>query len=246
MTGKRPRLWPGPLVISGPGVPAHRVPAGVGGPPVAPPAFEPRRAQRAAPPDPHEHAVGERTLAGLAMGQAGAVQAGAVQAGVLPNGLAESPVRRALVVDDDPEVRRALARYLRPELDVRLAGSVSDARAVVASLDRLDVAFIDWELPDGTGEQILEWLSRWPDAIRVLISARFTSSVSPLSKSGVGDGARLRPSALPTDWSSAASVGLVSENPLKNRALANLLLGKPVATSVIEALKRAALALPQG
>jgi CheY-like chemotaxis protein len=117
---------------------------------------------------------------------------------------------RAIVVDDDPEIRRALARLLRPELDVWLAGSVAQAEAVLADLDRVDVAFVDWELPDGTGEQILERLAHWPDAIRVLISARVVSS----------------------------------ENPLKNRALANLVLGKPVARGVVEALKRATLVLP--
>jgi CheY-like chemotaxis protein len=122
-----------------------------------------------------------------------------------------TPAARALVVDDDPEIRRALARLLRPELDVHLAGSVAQAQALLEQLDRIDVAFIDWELPDGTGEQILERLAHWPDAIRVLISARASS-----------------------------------ENLLENRALANLILSKPLALGVIEALKRAALALPHG
>lgn len=116
----------------------------------------------------------------------------------------------ALVVDDDPEIRRALTRLLRPELEVHVAGSVAQAEATLARLDRVDVAFVDWELPDGTGEQILERLARWPDAIRVLISARVS----------------------------------FSENPLRNRALANLVLGKPLAIGVVDALKRAALALP--
>jgi CheY-like chemotaxis protein len=133
---------------------------------------------------------------------------------------------RALVVDDDPEVRRALARLLRPELDVHLAGSVVQAEALLARLDRVDLAFVDWELPDGTGEQILERLAAWPDAIRVLISAR-------LSSGGAGLG------GVPSSQASR------SENPLKNRSLANLVLGKPVARGVVDALKLAALALPQ-
>jgi CheY-like chemotaxis protein len=124
--------------------------------------------------------------------------------------VAPTPVARALIVDDDPEIRRALARLLRPELDVHLAGSVAQAEALLARLDRVDLAFIDWELPDGTGEQILERLAHWPDAIRVLISARVASG----------------------------------EKLLTNRALANLVLGKPLALGVIDALKRAALALP--
>jgi CheY-like chemotaxis protein len=122
-----------------------------------------------------------------------------------------TPMARALVVDDDPEIRRALGRLLRPELDVHLAGLVAQAEALLARLDRVDLALIDWELPDGTGEQILERLARWPDAVRVLISARASS-----------------------------------ENLLENRALANLVLSKPLALGVIEALKRAALASRQG
>jgi CheY-like chemotaxis protein len=202
-----------------------------------PPPFEPRRAERASlPPD-------ERFVDGAASMSRGQPSPSAGPA--LARALAPSPVPRALVVDDDPEVRRALARFLRPELDVCLAGSVSDARALVENLDRLDMAFVDWELPDGTGEQILEWLTRWPDAIRVLISARFAADlVGPGSASSVGVE---RTSSRPSEWSSdlgEMSGARSKENPLKNRALANLVLAKPVATNVIEALKRAALALP--
>jgi two-component system sensor histidine kinase TorS len=143
------------------------------------------------------------------------MSSGAISSGALaraPLIAPATPLARALVVDDDPEIRRALARLLKPELDVHLAGSVAQAEAVLARLDRVDVAFVDWELPDGTGEQILERLAHWPDAIRVLISARVASG----------------------------------EKLLENRALANLVLGKPLALGVIEALKRAALALPHG
>ena len=241
-------------------------------------AFEPRRAQRALPPtgvDRTDRAVAEPRLNSVApMNDGPTRSAGAAATLVAVQPALSAPVRRALVVDDDPEVRRALARFLRPELDVSLAGSVSDAKAVLAQLDRLDVAFVDWELPDGTGEQILEWLSRWPDAIRVLISARFSSSTSPpsspLPRTDTGDvslAASRTPSAMtpsamtPSERLHAglssstreeigekagerSSEDLMRSNPLKNRALANLVLGKPVAMSVLEALKRAALALP--
>ena len=256
-------------------------------------AFEPRRAQRALPPtgvDRTDRAVAEPRLNSVApMNDGPTRSAGAAATLVAVQPALSAPVRRALVVDDDPEVRRALARFLRPELDVSLAGSVSDAKAVLAQLDRLDVAFVDWELPDGTGEQILEWLSRWPDAIRVLISARFSSSTSPpsspLPRTDTGDVAlaasrtpsaatpsaatpsaatpsAMTPSAMtPSERLHAglssstreeigekagerSSEDLMRSNPLKNRALANLVLGKPVAMSVLEALKRAALALP--
>jgi CheY-like chemotaxis protein len=205
MTEKPPRSWSKPIVSSG--VDAFPPLAAVrrGGPASAP-AFEPRRAER-------ESAVVASTerLESDGLAREGlALPARAAHA--VARVAAPAPRPRALVVDDDPEVRRALARLLRPELDVWVAGSVAQAEVILTELDRVDVAFVDWELPDGTGEQILERLALWPDAIRVLISARVVSS----------------------------------ENPLKNRALANLVLGKPVARGVVDALKRAALVLPHG
>jgi len=116
----------------------------------------------------------------------------------------------AFIVEDDPEVWRALARHLGPELHVHLAATVAQAEVLLAQLERVDLAFVDLELPDGSGERILEQLARWPDAIRVLIS----------------------------------ETGGCDEDALKNRTLANIVLRKPVLPRVIEALKRAALALP--
>jgi CheY-like chemotaxis protein len=91
-----------------------------------------------------------------------------------------------------------------------LAATVAQAEVLLADLERVDLAFVDLELPDGSGERILEQLARWPDAIRVLISG----------------------------------TGGCDEDALKNRTLANIVLRKPVLPRVIEALKRAALALP--
>jgi DNA-binding response OmpR family regulator len=113
-------------------------------------------------------------------------------------------------VEADPDVWRPLARHLGPELHVCLAATVAQAEVVLADLERVDLAFVDLELPDGSGERILEQLARWPDAIRVLISGS----------------------------------GGCDEDALKNRTLANIVLRKPVLPRVIEALKRAALALP--
>jgi CheY-like chemotaxis protein len=95
--------------------------------------------------------------------------------------------RCALIVDEDREGRTALARCLMPELEVHVAGSVNQAVFSLAELDRVDVAFVDLELPDGSGEHILERLTRWPDAIRVLVSGR-----------ALGDENRLKNRALTT------------------------------------------------
>lgn len=118
----------------------------------------------------------------------------------------------ALIVEDDPEVWGALAAHLGPELHVHLAATVARAEVLLRQLERVDLAFVGLELPDGSGERILERLTRWPDAIRVLLSG----------------------------------TGRCDEDTLKNRALANIVLRKPVLPRAIEALKRAALALPNG
>ncbi len=200
MTKKLPRRWAKRIVIPGADVTPR---AGVNPRDVIP------RAEGATPAAPEQQALVEALSSGAL--SSGTLSSGTLS-GVLARAVPATPMARALVVDDDPEIRRALARLLRPELDVHLAGSVAQAEAMLARLDRVDLAFIDWELPDGTGEQILERLAHWPDAIRVLISARVSSG----------------------------------EKLLENRALANLVLGKPLALGVIDALKRAALALPNG
>lgn len=57
-----------------------------------------------------------------------------------------------LVVDDDPIVRRALARMLRGEWEVKEAGSARDAEELLASADiRIDLLLTDVILPIGNG-----------------------------------------------------------------------------------------------
>ena len=145
--------------------------------------------------------------------------------------------RCALVVDDDPEICRALARCLKPELEVHLAGSVREAEAALAALARVDLAFVDWELPDGSGERILEQLVRWPDSIRVLISGRLAPNQSASNDTASNDS---------VSKEDVSKESLSNENPLRNRALANLVLRKPLAFHVVEALKHATLGLPNG
>src|SRR5690606_15011698 len=81
----------------------------------------------------------------------------------------------ALVVDDDPLVRRAVSRQLAATFSVFAAGTLEGAlgtlERLVAPSEPLNLAFVDYELPDGTGLPILERLEAWPDSIRVLMSA---------------------------------------------------------------------------
>jgi CheY-like chemotaxis protein len=140
-------------------------------------------------------------------------------------GVTQGHARKALVVDDDPSVRRGLARWLRPELDVYLAASVREARELSSKLDCVDLALVDLELPDGSGEEVLQLVTRWPDAISVLMSGSFRG----------GDGRTVTDRLIENR--------LIEDRSLENRALANLMLKKPIAAHVIAALKKAALEL---
>src|SRR6187549_1922565 len=83
----------------------------------------------------------------------------------------------AFVVDDDPLVRRAISRQLATTFTVFVAGTMASALGTLERLEALapseplNLAFIDYELPDGTGLPILERLQAWPEGIRVLMSA---------------------------------------------------------------------------
>ena len=122
----------------------------------------------------------------------------------------------AIVVESDREVRSAIAALLEHELEVQGADSELGAAALLEQLRQVDLAFIDLELPPAerslrVGEDLLERLQRWPDAIRVLLVAKVETS---------------------------------TELP-RQRHLAHLLLSKPPAPCVIQALKRATLRLPR-
>jgi DNA-binding NtrC family response regulator len=76
----------------------------------------------------------------------------------------------AIVVDSDPGVRRTIEGCLEPEFEVRAAECAVRASALIGSLRRVDLAFLDLELSQsGREEPLLARLRHWPDAIRVLL-----------------------------------------------------------------------------
>jgi CheY-like chemotaxis protein len=79
---------------------------------------------------------------------------------------------RALVVDDDPLIRRTLARELRPCFEVLDADHVTAALARFAT-DAIDVVVTDLELGAGPSgiELLAEVRQRHPGCARILVSA---------------------------------------------------------------------------
>ncbi len=85
----------------------------------------------------------------------------------------QSTLRAALVVDDEPLVRRATQMTLgRAGYEVHLAGSADEAEAVADAHDgRFDVAVLDLRMPGRDGVQLATALrARWPNLRIVLYS----------------------------------------------------------------------------
>jgi CheY-like chemotaxis protein len=133
----------------------------------------------------------------------------------------------AVLVNDDAEVGRLLASSLAPELEVHVARTIQQAWELFEDLRRVDLAFLDLELPGGDTDELLERLARWPNTIRVLLaSALFDDDGSKLSNEKAG--------------SEVARHGRV----LKHRHLVHLVIRKPPALPVVQALKSMVLDLP--
>ena len=91
----------------------------------------------------------------------------------IPAALAVGTKRRALVVDDEPTIRSALARYLRRQgWD---AEEAEDGRAALSKLDRTgphgyQVVVSDLRMPHYSGVELHDWLAEHrPDLFARLI-----------------------------------------------------------------------------
>ncbi len=67
---------------------------------------------------------------------------------------------RAVLIDDEPPARRKLRHLLAPEHDIAIVGEAGSGAESVELLNRLqpDVAFLDVQLPDCTGFDVVEAL----------------------------------------------------------------------------------------
>lgn len=89
------------------------------------------------------------------------------------------PTSRVLVVDDDPEIRRALSRLLtRVGYSVRMAASSEEADQWLGS-ERFDVCLLDIELPRMSGVEFLGWaLLKDPEMAVIMLTGVDAPSVA--------------------------------------------------------------------
>jgi CheY-like chemotaxis protein len=91
-----------------------------------------------------------------------------------PTSRTERPPRRVLLVEDDEDTRVALSRLLerRARLDVRAAGSGTEALEIAASVDWTpQVVLLDLTLPDLDGFEVLAALREMPSLDGTLLVA---------------------------------------------------------------------------
>lgn len=122
-----------------------------------------------------------------------------------------SQAHRVLVVEDEPDLREALAEYLHMEgMSCRAAGTLAQAEACLRA-QAVDVLLLDLGLPDGDG---LVWLNRHglpPETTVIIVSAR-NSPVSRVSGLRAGAYAYLTKPFLPEE------VATMIHNVMRHRA----------------------------
>jgi two-component system KDP operon response regulator KdpE len=84
---------------------------------------------------------------------------------------AEDLVTRILVVDDEPQILRALRVILRDAGFEALPSDSVEEALDVAAVGRPDAAIVDLVLPDGDGVQLCRRLREWSDMPIIVLSA---------------------------------------------------------------------------
>lgn len=76
---------------------------------------------------------------------------------------------RTLIVDDEPLARRRLAQFLAEEPGVAVVGEAPDGASAVAAIQALapDLVFLDIQMPEVDGFDVLEALQAAPDGARL-------------------------------------------------------------------------------
>ena len=74
---------------------------------------------------------------------------------------------KVIIVDDEPMARSFLQRYCEKNGNLQIAGVFEDAVTALDYLQKneIDILFLDVEMPNGSGFQLLDQLSYMPKVI---------------------------------------------------------------------------------
>ena len=80
---------------------------------------------------------------------------------------------RVLIVDDEPLARRRIAELLRDESGVAVIGQATSGAEAIASIraDAPDLVFLDVQMPDGTGLDVLREIGAEAMPVTVFVTA---------------------------------------------------------------------------
>ena len=81
-------------------------------------------------------------------------------------------MRRILVVDDEPQIRRALTLNLSARAYEVSEASTGAAALAAVEVDDPDMVLLDLGLPDMDGVEVLEALREWSDVAVVVLTVR--------------------------------------------------------------------------
>ncbi|HET9744474.1 MAG TPA: response regulator [Chitinophagaceae bacterium] len=98
------------------------------------------------------------------------------------------PVKKALIVDDEPDICYLLSNILRQaNIQPVFAGSITEAEKILQSPNEFSYVFLDNCLPDGLGiNQVKKWKSVYPSIHLIMITAHDSYQERNKAK---GDGA---------------------------------------------------------
>ncbi len=151
-------------------------------------------------------------------------------------------VRSALVVDDDPVLRSAVARFLRTQ-GLRVGSAASAAEAIAQLSSRPDLVLLDVRLPDGDAFTILEHARKIaPVPIRIALSGAASPEQSFRLSSAYGVRTFLqKPASLDEIWDAIQTAAEEPPDlaPFVQQAVGHLSLRELLARVRDEAIKQA-------
>jgi CheY-like chemotaxis protein len=104
------------------------------------------------------------------------------ESGEPATGAADRPYRHVLLVEDEPVLRRVLARNLTGRgLDVREAGTAAAALAEVAS-EKPDLLLLDINLPDRSGWDVMREMNRCGTGVPTIVVSAVRVSQSRMDE----------------------------------------------------------------